>query len=189
MFGAVLDTCVLWPSLQRDFLLSLAVENLFRPLWSDAILTELELHEKRKLIGRGTDPATAHRRACGLVAVMTSAFDDALVRGWEPLEGSFGLPDPDDEHVVAAAVVSNAGALVTENWRDFPASLMPTGLQVVGAAEFAANTCAVDPARALVAVQKISMRHRDPAQTVDQVLAILATRYKMHEAVELMLAA
>ncbi|SNY87658.1 PIN domain-containing protein [Nocardia amikacinitolerans] len=189
MFGAVLDTCVLWPSLQRDFLLSLAVENLYRPLWNDAILAELELHEERKLIRRGTDPATAHRRAAGLVAVMTNAFDDALVRGWEPLEGSFGLPDPGDEHVVAAAVVGSAGALVTENFRDFPASLIPTGLQVVGAAEFAANTCAVDPARALAAIQKISLRRRDPAQTVDQLLDILATRYKMHEAVELMVAA
>ncbi|WP_068059053.1 PIN domain-containing protein [Nocardia xishanensis] len=189
MFGAVLDTCVLWPSLQRDFLLSLAVENFYRPLWNDAILTELELHEERKLVRRGMDPQTAQRRASGLIAVMTRAFDDALVHGWEPLEGSFGLPDPDDEHVVAAAVVSNAGALVTENLRHFPSHSMPRGLHVVGAAEFAANTCAVDPVRALAAVRQISSRHRDPAQTAEQLLDLLATRYKMHEAVELMLGA
>jgi PIN domain len=108
MFAALLDTSVLWPSLQRDFLLSLAVEGLYRPLWSTAILDELRYHEAQKLIGGGLDPVLAAHRSQHLVDRMSAAFDDAIVVNWESLEGTFGLPDVDDEHVVAAALVGGA---------------------------------------------------------------------------------
>jgi hypothetical protein len=114
MFAALLDTSVLWPSLQRDFLLSMAIEGMYRPLWSSAILAELEYHETQKLIDRGKQPEVAAARARHLIDQMTTAFDDALVENWEPHDGAFGLPDPDDEHVVAAAVVGGAGTIVTE---------------------------------------------------------------------------
>jgi predicted nucleic acid-binding protein len=186
MFAVVLDTCVLWPSLQRDFLLSLAVEGLYRPLWSDTILDELEFHEARKLATRGdADPPAAAFRAERLVGVMKSAFDDALVEGWEPHEGTFGLPDPDDEHVLAAAVVGGAGAIVTNNVRDFPQARIPEHIQILKPAQFAADTVAVSPELALHAVTTMVERRRTPPETLDQVLQKLVDRYSMFEAVEL----
>jgi predicted nucleic acid-binding protein len=125
MFAALLDTSVLRPSLQRDFLLSLAIEGMYRPLWSSTILAELEYTETQKLMDRCEQPDVAAMRARHLIEQMTAAFDDALVENWEPHEGTFGLPDPDDEHVVAAAVVGGAGAIVTENLRDFPLRRFP----------------------------------------------------------------
>lgn len=146
MFSALLDTNVLWPSLQRDFLLSLAAEGLYRPLWSEAILDEVQEHEALKLISRGSlvDEATA--RAEYLIGQMRVVFDDAIVFGWENLEGTCGLPDPDDEHVLAAATIGSAGVIVTENDKDFPAALLPTGLEIQSARDFPANTVSVDPA-------------------------------------------
>ncbi|MDY6810872.1 MAG: hypothetical protein SW127_17975 [Actinomycetota bacterium] len=52
---------------------------------------------------------------------MNDAFEDALIEGWEPLEdGIRGLPDPNDRHVVAAAVRGSAAAIVTDNLKHFP---------------------------------------------------------------------
>lgn len=80
MFAALLDTSVLWPSLQRDFLLSLAIEGLYRPLWPSEILAELEYHETQKLIDRGEQPDGAAVLARHLIDQMTTAFDDTLVK-------------------------------------------------------------------------------------------------------------
>lgn len=120
MFAAALDTSVLWPSLQRGFLLPLAVEGLYRPVWSSAILAELEFHEASELERRGVGQAEAQQRSARLIQHMRTGFADAEATGWEPLEGSFDLPDPDDEHVAAAVVIAGAGAIVTLNLKDFP---------------------------------------------------------------------
>jgi len=183
-----LDTSVLWPSLQRDFLLSLGIEGMYRPVWSSAILEELEHHEAVKLVARGEQKAEAARRACRLVAKMRSAFSDAEVQGWEGLEGRYGLPDPDDEHVVAAAVVAGAGAIVTHNVRDFPADRIPSEVQVVRPNDFACNTVSVDPTRALTAVEAVARRsgRHGPRLTVDDVLDHLASRYHMNAVVEML---
>lgn len=188
MLTALLDTSVLWPSLQRDFLLSLAVERLYRPVWSEAVLAELQFHEAAKLTSRGADPADADRRAVALVATMRGAFEDALVVGWEHLEGSYGLPDVDDEHVVAAAVTGGAELIVTANLRDFPAVLLPGELQAVPPAEFAATAVSVDPVGARRAVAAIADRSGRVGTrwTEVEVLQRLVDRYGMAEAVALL---
>jgi hypothetical protein len=181
MFAALLDTCVLWPSLQRDFLLSMAAEGLYRPLWSEAILDELYRHEQRKLIRRGGEAVLARQAAEHLLDRMNAAFADAVVTGWEPLEGSFGLPDADDEHVVAAAVIGGAGVIVTDNVKHFPAASMPSHIQVLRGREFAADTADLDPARAARVLCELSTRRANPRQNPHHVLDLLVVRYGMTE--------
>lgn len=187
MFAAILDTNVLWPSLRRDFLLSLAVEGLYRPLWSSAILDELRLHEARKLERRHQiNPVVAAARADRLINMMRTSFDDALVTGWEGLEGTYKLPDPGDEHVVAAAVVGGAGAVVTENLKDFPESCVPANLDVLDPNEFAANTVDVDPSRAAHALAEIAARRTKPTKTARGWLTSLVELYDMADVAEIL---
>ena len=190
MFTAALDTSVLWPSLQRDFLLSLAVELIYRPVWSQAILDELQFHEARKLEHRDGVPAKeAEARAARLVGRMSTAFADALVEGWEPLDGTYGLPDPDDEHVVAAAYLAGAGVIVTSNLKDFPAHLLPKGLIAQSPQDFARDAVDISPQRSLAAIDAIAARSgvSGPVRSRAEILAILADRYSMDEAVALLI--
>jgi hypothetical protein len=185
MFTALLDTCVLWPSLQRDVLLSLAAEGMYRPAWNNVILAELEYEQAAKLTRHGVDPTDAARRAARLVQQMRRAFNDAEITGWEGLEGTYGLPDPDDEHVRAAADLAGAGAIITLNTKDFPAALLPFGLETLRPAEFAATTVSLDPQRALRAIRSIASRTgtHGPTRTVTELLDILDSRYGFTDAV------
>jgi hypothetical protein len=189
VFTALLDTSVLWPSLQRDFLLSMAVQNLYRPIWSQAILDELIRTEADKRVRRGAEPEQAAQAARRLIEQMEWAFDDACVTGWEALEGHYGLPDPNDEHLVAAALIGGAGVIVSDNVKDLPAKLLPVGLEVVPAARFAADTVSVSPQIALQALREISRRYGNPSRSVDDLLDLLRLRYGMDDAVELIRAA
>jgi len=190
VFIAVLDSCVLWPSTLRDFLLSLAVEQLYTPAWSSTILEEVQYNEAKKLKGRPPylTVEEAGVRAASLVANMQSAFPDALTTGWEPLEGTFDLPDIDDEHVLAAAVMAGAGAIVTDNRKDFPANLLPYGIEVLSPQEFARDTVSLNPYIALRAIRAIATRsgRHEPALSEDALLNILENRYQLTDAVSLL---
>lgn len=57
--------------------------------------------------------------------MMTGAFDDACIEDGEALDCSYGLPDPDDEHLVATAVVGGAEVIVSDNTSDLPRGKVP----------------------------------------------------------------
>jgi len=190
MFAAFLDTCTLWPSLRRDVLLSFAAEGLYRPIWSSTVLDELFICEVDKLTSRGADPKDAEIRAIQLIQNMRVAFDDSEVpeATYKALEGSYGLPDPNDEHVVAAAVIGNAGAIVTENLKDFPIQLLPFGVDLTHPSEFLYDTVQIDPVGASRAIQRIVQRSGrfGPQLTFDDVLDQLRTRYGLDACVHLL---
>jgi hypothetical protein len=92
------------------------------------------------------------------VSQIRTAFADAEITGWEAREGSYGLPDADDEHVVAAACTAGAGVIVTHNLKDFPADRLPRGIGAVAPSQFARCVVALE-SRTCVGC------HRDDRQT------------------------
>lgn len=117
-FTVVYDACVLYPAPLRDFLMRLALTDLFRARWTDLIHDEWI---KTLLTSRSDLKRKDLERTR---ALMNTAVRDCLVTGFEHLIPSVILPDPDDRHVVAAAVQSGASLIVTFNLKDFPPDVL-----------------------------------------------------------------
>lgn len=112
---ALLDANVLYPARLRDLLIRLAINGLYQARWSEQILDECfdNLLENR--------PDLTQEQLARTRRLMTTALPDASVTGYEDRIAGLDLPDPDDRHVLAAAVTAGASLLVTYNLDDFPA--------------------------------------------------------------------
>lgn len=165
-FSALLDACVLVPVSLADALLRLAEAGLYRPVWSAAILTEMNaaletIHPDMKKSG------AAKRRS----DQMNAAFEDALISEWEGLVDSIKLPDPDDRHVVAAALRGRADIILTSNLKDFPSDrLKRLGLSVQSPDEFLLNQLDLDPSSVIHALNAQAKATRSPRLEVGDVL-------------------
>ncbi len=94
--------------------MELAAAKLFRAKWSDAVHDEW----MRNLLENRTD--LTRERLERTKTLMNKAVPDANVSGYEDLIEGLRLPDPDDRHVLAAAIASECDAIVTFNQKDFP---------------------------------------------------------------------
>ncbi len=116
---ALLDACVLYPTVMREVLVGVAGAGLFAPLWSARILEEWARAVARNI------PDQSHT-AKAEIALLTARWPQASF-------GSDGrdyhLPDADDNHVLAAALNGRADTLVTMNLKDFPTRIVsPLGV-------------------------------------------------------------
>jgi predicted nucleic acid-binding protein len=110
---AVLDACVLYPTVLREILQAAGEAGLYQPVWSDRILGEW-VRATAKL-----GPA-AQVQAEGEAAAFALAFPRGRVPAQPGLEARLMLPDPADVHVLATAIAGSADEIVTFNAADFP---------------------------------------------------------------------
>lgn len=159
-YSAFLDACVIYPAALRDLLMELAVAGYYRARWSARVQEEwikgyLEKHKgaRRATLARANEQ-------------MNSAIPEAMVEGYEGLIESLKLPDPNDRHVLAAAIKAKADAIVTWNLKDFPAaSLRPFGLEAINPDLFLVHQFHLEAAGFLSAAAAHRRRLKSPAKS------------------------
>ncbi|MBS7661653.1 PIN domain-containing protein [Pseudomonas lalucatii] len=164
-FTAVYDANVLYPAPLRDLLMHLALTGVYRARWTALIHEEW----KRNLLLNRQDLTQAQLDRTS--AAMDRAIPDALVTGYEPLCAGLNLPDPDDRHVLAAAIKCNASVIVTFNLKDFPSEVLePFEIEAVHPDDFIADLFDLDQAAVLEAVQAQRASLKNPPHTARELL-------------------
>lgn len=167
---AVIDANVLYRSTIRDLLIRLAISGLIQAKWSDRILEETfsNIIKNRPEL----DPAKLARTR----ELMDCAVRDVTVNDYDDIEASLMLPDPDDRHVLAAAIKAGAQVIVTDNTADFPAkTLAQWGIVARRADRFISDLIDLRRDAVADAVKQIANAHTRPPTTLEGVLDRLET--------------
>lgn len=170
MSSAILDACVLYPAALRDFLLQLVEAEVFRGHMTRAILDECFWSILRKRPDLSPEKLARTREA------MEAAFADLMIEGHEPLIAGLTLPDPDDRHVLAAAIHEGVPIIITFNLRDFPAkALAPHGVvaihpDAIHPDAFVSACVDTAPETVVGVVEQQARGLRNPPTTVNQML-------------------
>jgi len=186
-FTAIYDACVLYPAPLRDFLLRLAMTELFRARWTDHIHDEWIGGVLRNRKDITAEQLERTRR------LMNQAVPDCLVTGYEELIDSLELPDPDDRHVLAAAIRCQAGVIVTFNVSDFPAHIIGRyGIEAQHPDEFIGHLLDLDPGAVcnVARLQRQALKNppKSPEEFLDTLLrqGLAGTVAQLEDMIELL---
>ena len=169
-YTAVLDANVLYPALLRDVLLSLAHADLYSAKWTEHIKDEWTRSLLRDRPAMGAQIAAA-------AEAMAASIPDCLVNGYEHLIDGLVLPDPDDRHVLAAAITGHADAIITWNEKDFPREVLdPFGIELQTPDEFVLNQVMLRGVIALTAIKGMRERWERPQFTAVAFVDLLEKR-------------
>ncbi len=166
-FCALLDASVLYPVSLRNLLMCLTLNGLFQARWSRQIHQEWIRAVVRDRPDLSTDKLHRIRDA------MNAQAEDCIVTGHESLIGSLTLPDPDDRHVLAAAIVAGADVIVTHNLRDFPDDVLGSyNIQAQHPDEFIRHLIELAPVLVVDAVRDQQTRLVNPPISMTELFAI-----------------
>lgn len=160
----VLDACVLYAAHLRDFLLHLALQKLYNPRWTDRINEEWI---RNVLKNR---PDLSESNFARLLELMNETFPRANVKNIK-LSDELNLPDPDDIHVLAAAIHCKAELIVTFNIKDFPSNeLAKYGIKAVHPDEFLKSLIEENPIKVTQAFSNQVESLKNPPISTSEIL-------------------
>jgi len=167
-FTVVYDACVLYPAPLRDLLMRLALTDLYRARWSD------QIHEEWMTAVLRNRPDLSKVQLERTRSLMNSHVRDALVDGHQNLIPALKLPDPDDRHVLAAAIKCGADLILTFNLVDFPEQALSIhGLGACHPDQFLLDQLTLDAERVCMAMRQHRASLKNPPKTVDDYLTTL----------------
>ena len=106
--------------------------------------------------------------------LMNANVRDCVVEGYQSLIPGLELPDPDDRHVLAAAIRANASVIVTFNLRDFPAAQVEQyGVEAQHPDEFITHLIDLNQAKVCAAAEEQRRSLRRPPKMVEEYLETL----------------
>lgn len=106
--------------------------------------------------------------------LMDCAIPDGLVNEYEELIAGLAFPDPDDRHILAAAIRCDTSVIVTFNQRDFPADVIASyEVESQHPDEFVENLFDLDAAAVVAAAQLQRAQLKNPLIDVDRYLEVL----------------
>lgn len=164
-FTAFYDANVLYPADLRNLLMHLALTGLFRATWS------AEVHEEWMSALLRNRPDLSREKLERTRMLMDQHAEDALVTGYEDLIPGLQLPDPNDRHVLAAAIRGRADVIVTANLRDFPAeTLAEFGIEAQHPDEFVLHLLDLAPGIVAEAARNHRESLKNPPKDIDEYL-------------------
>ena len=160
----LLDTNVLIPFHSKNFLFELGYRGL--PVrWSRSIEAEFRRVWARLDLGSPDDAGLILEAARAAIPDWRAAERQSVVK-------TVSLPDPDDRHVLAAAVGCGASVIVTQNLKDFPPdALGPYGIMAMTPDKVISDLYDDRPNFVVSAAAAMRGRLVRPPMTVDEWLA------------------
>lgn len=170
-FTVIYDSSVLYPAPLRDLLMRLAMTGLFRAKWTNHIHDEWIRNVLQDRPDLTLTQLTRTRQ------LMDEHVLDSLVEDYEHRIEKLSLPDPDDRHVLAAAIESKSNLIVTFNVKDFPTNILkPYGIAAINPDDFILDQIELNAELVVKTIISQQESLKNPAYTWEEFYLIMTNQ-------------